>query len=75
MPHPTLKRDDPCPTCTTGKLYPLKEPAILVRITGMAPLQATLYEAERLRCNACNLISLRPFQRVWGPRSTKRPLG
>jgi hypothetical protein len=54
--HPTLERGDPCPACPKGKLYPLKEPATLVRITAMAPLQACILELERLRCNACSLI-------------------
>lgn len=60
VPHPTLKRGDPCPACPKGKLYPLKEPARLVRITGMAPLQAAILEMERLRCNACNQVFTAP---------------
>ena len=39
--HPTLTRGDCCPGCTTGKIYPLSEPATLVRISGVAPLSAT----------------------------------
>ena len=31
-------------------------PAVLVRIRGMAPLGATLYERERLRCNLCGEV-------------------
>jgi transposase len=58
--HPTLKRGDPCPACPKGKLYPVKEPATLVRITGMAPLQAKVFELARLRCNACNLVFTAP---------------
>jgi transposase len=60
VPHPTLTRGQPCPACPKGKLYPLAEPALLVRITGMAPLGATLFELERLRCNACNLVFTAP---------------
>ncbi|MBN1611989.1 MAG: transposase, partial [Polyangiaceae bacterium] len=58
--HPTLKRGDPCPACPKGKLYPVKDPATLVRIIGMAPLQAKIFELERLRCNACNLVFTAP---------------
>ena len=36
--HPSLRRGDHCPGCTTGKIYPLAEPATLVRITGLPPL-------------------------------------
>jgi hypothetical protein len=60
VPHPTLKRGDPCPACPKGKVYPLAEPALLLRITGMAPLGADLFELERLRCNACNQVFTAP---------------
>ena len=33
-----------------------KNPKRLVRIMGQAPLAATVYELERLRCNACGQI-------------------
>jgi len=54
--HESLKRGDACPECPKGKLYPLSEPGVLVRVTGMAPLSATVYELERLRCNLCGLV-------------------
>jgi len=53
VPHPVLERGDGCPGCEKGKVYPLEEPARLVRITGMAPLSATVYSCDRLRCNLC----------------------
>jgi len=53
VPHGTLKREDLCPACAKGKVYPVAQPAVLVRVQGMAPLQATVYELERLRCNLC----------------------
>ena len=37
-------------------MYCLKEPATLVRLVGHAPLEATVFEMERLRCNACGQI-------------------
>ena len=52
--HPHLHGGESCPGCTSGKLYPQQEPAKLVRITGVAPLSATVYERERLRCNLCS---------------------
>jgi transposase len=58
--HPSLRRGDRCPGCTTGKIYPLAEPATLVRITGMAPLGATVYECERWRCNLCGEVFTAP---------------
>ena len=56
VPHASLKGGCGCPGCEKGKVYPLKEPAVLLRIQGMAPLGATLYEKERLRCNLCGEI-------------------
>ncbi len=54
--HGSLKAKDNCPECLKGKLYVQKEPAIMVRVTGMAPLQAKVYELERLRCNLCGEV-------------------
>jgi transposase len=51
-----LKPGDPCPECEQGKVYKLAMPAVIVNITGMAPLNATVYEMERLRCNLCGTI-------------------
>jgi transposase len=41
-------------------LYPQSEPAKLVRITGMAPLCATVYACDRLRCNLCGEVFTAP---------------
>ncbi len=54
--HDSLKAGETCPECGKGKVYPLKEPKVLVRITGMAPLGATVYELEKLRCNLCGEV-------------------
>jgi transposase len=56
VPHATLRPGDGCPECREGKVYRQKEPATLVRIVGQAPLKATVFEMERLRCNACGEI-------------------
>lgn len=56
VPHESLVKGQCCPECQKGKVYPLREPKTIVRVTGMAPLNATLYEAERLRCNLCNEV-------------------
>lgn len=54
--HPTLQTGARCPECGKGKVYPLKEPGVRVRIVGQAPVQATVYELERLRCNLCQEV-------------------
>jgi ribosomal protein S27AE len=53
IPHPSLKHGDRCPECGQGNVYAQKEPRTLVRIVGQAPLAATVYSLERLRCGAC----------------------
>lgn len=58
--HASLNAGQQCQGCQSGKLYPVKEPAQLVRITGMAPLSATIYECEKLRCNACGEVHTAP---------------
>jgi transposase len=54
--HAKLSHGDRCPECTRGNVYAQKEPKALVRIVGQAPLTATVYELERLRCNACGQV-------------------
>jgi transposase len=54
--HRTLHSGDTCPECCEGRVYRQKEPATMIRIIGQAPLAATVFEMERLRCNACGEI-------------------
>ena len=54
--HAKLKHGDRCPECERGNVYGQKEPKILVRIVGQAPLAATVYSLERLRCGACGQV-------------------
>jgi len=54
--HGTRHHGDRCPECLKGKLYTQPQSAVLVRIRGMAPLSATRYELERLRCNLCGEV-------------------
>lgn len=54
--HESLTHKAVCPACARGKVYTQPKPAPLLRVTGMAPLQATVYELERLRCNSCGLL-------------------
>ncbi len=54
--HESLKHGDPCPECINGKVYRYKIPKTVVRIVGSPPLQGTVYEIEKLRCNLCGEI-------------------
>ncbi len=56
IPHQQLKHGDRCPDCERGNVYGQKEPKVLVRIVGQAPLAATVYSLERLRCGACGQV-------------------
>ena len=56
IPHTSLQHKSRCPECKKGKLYRMKMPATVVRVTGKAPLQATVYQMQRLRCNLCGKI-------------------
>ena len=60
VPHACYKAGDRCPLCPKGKLYPFYEPGVEVRIVGRAPLEATVYELEKLRCNLCGKIFTAP---------------
>ncbi|MGH9444562.1 MAG: IS66 family transposase [Terriglobia bacterium] len=54
--HASLQPGDRCPECLKGKVYEQKEPALRIRVVGQAPIAATVYELERLRCNLCGEI-------------------
>jgi transposase len=54
--HVRLASGDPCPDCERGKVYPQRDPGVLVRIKGQTPLDATVYELEKLRCNLCGKV-------------------
>lgn len=65
--HPTLLTGDACPGCGKGKVYRQKEPRVLVRIVGQAPLAGTVYELDRLRCNLCGEVFTAPEPEGIGP--------
>ena len=54
--HARLASGDRCPGCEKGRVYEQQDPRVLVRIVGQAPLAATVYELQRLRCNLCGEI-------------------
>lgn len=59
VPHPELSTGDACPECTQGKLYE-KPPGVLVRFVGQAPLKATVYRRQKLRCHLCGKLFTAP---------------
>ena len=57
--HPELSAGDACPDCVQGTLYE-KSPGVLVRFTGQAPLHATVYRMQKLRCHLCGKLFTAP---------------
>ena len=55
MENPQLQAGQKCPAFDVGRLYPLPDGKLLTLDASM-PITATLFECERLRCNACSVI-------------------
>jgi hypothetical protein len=55
VPHESLQHGDPCLHCEGGNVYELK-PAPILRIVGQAPLVATCWDCDRLRCATCGFL-------------------
>ena len=56
VPHESLKPGDACPDCQEGTVYEVARPAVLVRIKGQAPVAATVYQLQKMRCNLCGKV-------------------
>lgn len=54
-----MKAEDLCLSCEKGKVY-LVTPSKIVCISGQAPIQAQIYELEKLRCALCGKIFKAP---------------
>jgi transposase len=57
--HPKHAAGDVCPDCGQGTLYE-KSPSVLVRFIGQAPLHATVYRMQKLRCHLCGKLFTAP---------------
>jgi len=57
---PDLEPGDRCPQCDKGKVYD-SPPKSLVKVVGQAPLGATVYRVQRLRCRLCDAIFTAPL--------------
>jgi hypothetical protein len=56
VPHESLKAGDPCPEPECAGTVYGSAPSVIVRISGRAPLDAKVYELQRLRCNLCGKV-------------------
>lgn len=54
--HESLQPGDACPKCDKGTVYETGRPGVLVRLVGQAPIQAKIYELQKLRCNLCGVV-------------------
>jgi transposase len=54
--HESLEPGDPCPKCEDGTVYETGRPGVLVRLVGQSPIQAKIYELQKLRCNLCSEV-------------------
>ncbi len=65
VPLESLESGEACPACLQGKVYEVGQPGVLVRIAGQAPLRATVYHLQKLRCHLCGkLFTAEPPQDV-----------
>ena len=58
--HSELESGDRCPQCNQGKVYD-SPPKSLVKVIGQAPLGATVYRVQRLRCRMCDAVFTAPL--------------
>ena len=56
-------------------MYGQKEPKVLVRVVGQAPLAATVYSLERLRCNGCGQVFTAQEPEGIGPEKYDETVG
>ncbi|HUG25682.1 IS66 family transposase, partial [Piscinibacter sp.] len=58
--HTELASGDRCPQCDKGRVYD-SPPRSIVKVVGQAPLGATVYKLQRLRCRLCDAIFTAPL--------------
>ena len=70
--YASLQAGDACPSCGDGTVYETGRPGVLVRLVGQAPIQATVYELQKLRCHLCGAVFTAPPPEALARRSTTR---
>jgi transposase len=58
--HTELASGDRCPQCDKGRVYD-SPPRTIVKVVGQAPLGATVYKLQRLRCRLCDTVFTAPL--------------
>jgi len=75
VPLEEVKEGQVCPHCQKGKLYGGIAPETLIRVVGRAPIDATVIELEKLRCNLCHDIFTAPAPPDVGPKKYDESAG
>ena len=75
IPHPTLQPGDPCPDCGRGTVYDMRRPGVLIRLIAQAPVQATVYRLQKLRCHLCGKVFTAPAPEGAGPEKFDASVG
>jgi transposase len=57
--HGAVQAGQLCPQCGAGRVYE-SPPKVIVKVVGQAPLAATVYRVQRLRCRLCDAIYCAP---------------
>lgn len=57
--HTDIEAGQRCPQCGRGRVYE-SPPKVIVKVVGQAPLAATLYRVQRLRCRLCDALFTAP---------------
>jgi transposase len=57
--HPDMQAGQHCPQCGRGRVYE-SPPKVIVKVVGQAPLTATVYRLQCLRCRLCDAIFTAP---------------
>jgi len=58
--HPQIHPGDTCPSCNHGHIYGLKDPGKIIHIVAQPIFPATLFNLEKLRCDACGEVFTAP---------------
>jgi transposase len=61
VPHPALKAGQECEKCHQGNVRDRKRNAQEVRVKGSAPVTATRYHLQTLRCDTCGEVFTAPL--------------
>ena len=58
IPLNTVRAGDPCPSECGGRLYPLRNPGVVIRVTSNALATVYRYLLQRWRCNCCGDVNI-----------------